>query len=319
VRTLTRRHRRKTGSGPPADALIAWVGTDPYLRDAITTASHRRELALPLPYRSRSATAAMAVCIVLACGATVAIIEIISHGRTGQLTTTPPPVTGRDNPAARGNNSTPSGAEALLELPALPANGASPLGAYRNPAPMKPMLLEGGASPARSQPAPAPPSATASMPSSPESSIALPRIDEAGNGHVNKPDPASTRAQSGRVGDPLPHDPAGQPDAPTTGNGSGTAAGSIPPLDDSNTPVPPGSPSRPPRRGTGTWTGLPRGAAAGSETDHTGSGHQSSSDRRPVTSLGSTVRSGSAASLGTGNRTSRAGKNRNSGAVSSAR
>jgi hypothetical protein len=133
VRTLTRRHRRKTGSGPPADALIAWVGTDPYLRDAITTASHRRELALPLPYRSRSATAAMAVCIVLACGATVAIIEIISHGRTGQLTTTPPPVAGRDNPAARGNNSTPSGAEALLELPALPANGASPLGGLPQP------------------------------------------------------------------------------------------------------------------------------------------------------------------------------------------
>ena len=75
------RHRRKAGSGPPASALIAWLSTDPYLRDVATTVSHRREIAVPLLSETRSAKAATAVCFVLACAALVGITEIASHGR----------------------------------------------------------------------------------------------------------------------------------------------------------------------------------------------------------------------------------------------
>lgn len=78
---LVPRHRRKAGSGPPAHALIAWIGTDPYLREAAATASYQREIALPLPSRIRSAKMAVVACFVLACGAVLGITTIISHGR----------------------------------------------------------------------------------------------------------------------------------------------------------------------------------------------------------------------------------------------
>ena len=78
---LIPRHRRKAGSGPPASALIAWIGTDPYLREAAATASYRREIALPLPSNTRSAKMAAVICSMLACGAVLGITEIISHGR----------------------------------------------------------------------------------------------------------------------------------------------------------------------------------------------------------------------------------------------
>lgn len=78
---LAPRHRRRAGSGPPANALIAWIGTDPYLREAAATASYQREMALPLPSRSRSAKMAVAACFVLACGAILGSTTIISHGR----------------------------------------------------------------------------------------------------------------------------------------------------------------------------------------------------------------------------------------------
>jgi hypothetical protein len=81
VHALTPRHRRKAGSGPPANALIAWISTDPYLRDAATTASHRREIDLPLLSGTRSAKAAVATCFLLACAAVMGITEIVSHGR----------------------------------------------------------------------------------------------------------------------------------------------------------------------------------------------------------------------------------------------
>ena len=305
MRTLTRRHRRKTGSGPPANALIAWVGTDPYLRDAVTTASHRREVALPLPCRSRSATAAMAVCFVLACGATVGIVEIISHGRSGQLTTTPPPVAGQDRPTA-------SGADAL---PFLPADGASPPGADHTPAPMKPMLLEGGLLPALSQPVQAPPSDTASMPSFPEPSVALPGIDDARHLNASDPASASTRVQTGQAGNPHPHDPAGRPDARAAEKGSGKVARSIPLTEASDAPLPTVPRGRPVPRGSGTPAGLPQEATAADGADRTGARQAPASDQRPTTSVGSTAHKGSPSRLGGGSRTSRMGNNRSGSAV----
>lgn len=80
VHALTPRHRRKPGSGPPANALIAWIGTDPYLRQTGTLASHRRHFGLP-PGAHTRATAAVATCLVLTCGAVMGISEIINHGR----------------------------------------------------------------------------------------------------------------------------------------------------------------------------------------------------------------------------------------------
>jgi hypothetical protein len=68
---------------------MAWIGADPYLRDTATTANHRRELALPLPSPTRSATAAVAVCFLLTCGAVMGITQIISHGRVPGPSTRP--------------------------------------------------------------------------------------------------------------------------------------------------------------------------------------------------------------------------------------
>ena len=90
VHALTPRHRRKAGSGPPANALIAWIRTDPYLRDAATTVSHRREIDLPLLFDTRSAKAAVAACFVLACAAVMGITEIVSHGRAEAQPTSHP-------------------------------------------------------------------------------------------------------------------------------------------------------------------------------------------------------------------------------------
>ncbi len=82
---LVPRHRRKAGSGPPATALIAWVGADPYLREAAATVSYRRAMDLPLPSHTRAAKAAIAACFVLTCGAVLGVSTIISHGRNAAL------------------------------------------------------------------------------------------------------------------------------------------------------------------------------------------------------------------------------------------
>lgn len=104
----TPRHRRRAGSGPPAIALIAWISTDPYLRDAATTVSHRREIAMPLLSGTRSAKAAAAVCFVLACAALVGITEIVSHGRAvAQDTIATAP---RIFPVTQADATNPSGA-----------------------------------------------------------------------------------------------------------------------------------------------------------------------------------------------------------------
>ncbi|MFY9806167.1 MAG: hypothetical protein WAK86_02755, partial [Pseudonocardiaceae bacterium] len=54
-------HRRKAGSGPPANALIAWIGADPRLRGTVVSGvSHRRETVLPPPAATRGARAVVA-------------------------------------------------------------------------------------------------------------------------------------------------------------------------------------------------------------------------------------------------------------------
>ncbi|MGB6226143.1 MAG: hypothetical protein WBF76_12475, partial [Pseudonocardiaceae bacterium] len=112
---LTSRHRRKAGSGPPANALIAWIGADPYLRSVV--ASRRREIAAPLPPNSRAAKAAIAACFVLASGAVLGITAIVNDGLVAPLATDPPPVLSQDNAAVPGPAAAPGPAAGVRPTP----------------------------------------------------------------------------------------------------------------------------------------------------------------------------------------------------------
>lgn len=79
MHALTPRHRRKAGSGPPARALIAWIGADPRLR-SVAEASRRRETDLPPPATTRTARAAVIACMVLACGAVLGVADTVNDG-----------------------------------------------------------------------------------------------------------------------------------------------------------------------------------------------------------------------------------------------
>jgi hypothetical protein len=104
VHELTARHRRKAGSGPPANALIAWISADPHLRSV--AASHRRETAASLPRHTRAAKAAVAACFALAGGAVLGITAIVDDGLVAPRASSPSPVlsqgAGPTGTAARG-------------------------------------------------------------------------------------------------------------------------------------------------------------------------------------------------------------------------
>lgn len=153
MHTLTPRHRHKAGSGPPASALMAWIGTDPYLRDAATTACYRRVVALPLPSAARSVAAALTACLLLACGAALGICEIISHGRTPSqhnVATAPPIDPGQG--VGQGGAATGS----FRTIPS--QSGSRPV---TSPAPVSSaaMLVQPAAAPLASSSDPAPPPA----------------------------------------------------------------------------------------------------------------------------------------------------------------
>lgn len=122
---LIPRHRRKAGSGPPAIALIAWIGTDPHLRSATAAASHRRDTDPPLPANARTAKAAVAVCFVLACGVVLGITSAINDGQVvplGPRQSRPPAVLGQSPVGGIGpeTSSVPleQGGPGLLDSPA---------------------------------------------------------------------------------------------------------------------------------------------------------------------------------------------------------
>lgn len=87
---LTARHRRKAGSGPPANALIAWISADPHLRSV--AASHRRRTVASLPPHPRAAKAAVAACFALVGGGILAITAIVNDGLVAPLASSPSPV-----------------------------------------------------------------------------------------------------------------------------------------------------------------------------------------------------------------------------------
>jgi hypothetical protein len=99
VHELTARHRRKAGSGPPANALIAWIGADPHLRTV--AASHRRRTAASLPSNTLAVKAAAAACFALAGGGILGISTIVNDGLVAPLTSSPSPVLSQDTGPSR--------------------------------------------------------------------------------------------------------------------------------------------------------------------------------------------------------------------------
>ena len=91
---LTARHHRKAGSGPPANALIAWIGADPRMRGVV--ASHRRRTVASLPPHTRAAKAAVAACFALVGGGIVGITAIVNDGLVAPLASSPSPVLSQD-------------------------------------------------------------------------------------------------------------------------------------------------------------------------------------------------------------------------------
>ncbi len=88
------RHRRKAGSGPPANALIAWIGADPRLRGV--AASHRRRTVASPPPHTRAAKAAVAACFALVGGGILGITAIVNDGLVAPLASSPSPVPSQD-------------------------------------------------------------------------------------------------------------------------------------------------------------------------------------------------------------------------------
>lgn len=128
---LIPRHRRKAGSGPPAIALIAWIGADRRLRSAVENAqSHRRDTDLAAPANTRWATVAVAACFVLVCGAILSITATMSDGVSGGSSALPMP--GQANAATPG--------QAVPPVPPEEANPNNPAG-YSAPAPVAPTVV----------------------------------------------------------------------------------------------------------------------------------------------------------------------------------
>jgi len=139
VHGLTPRHRRKAGSGPPASALIAWIGVDPHLRNAVAAAARRRrETALPPPANTRAARAAVAACFVLVCGTVLGVTATVNEGLLVPRKSSTPPLPGQHNAAAPDR-----GAPSLGPIPVV----------FPTPVAMAPRVVN----PQTLQPVPAPP------------------------------------------------------------------------------------------------------------------------------------------------------------------
>lgn len=205
---LNSRHRRKAGSGPPANALIAWIGADPHLRGIV--ASHRRATAAPLPPNTLRAKAAVAACFVLAGGAILGITAIVNDG----LVAPPASILSQDaaaapDPAAAGG----AGSGVRPDPMALPA-----------PSTTQPMTLNRQAQ----QTIPAPTQAIsprrADPPRHPDRPSAPIKPAAAGKSGptVTLPRPANRGNSAGSTG---PDKPVDSDRAVSTGSGSPVASG----------------------------------------------------------------------------------------------
>lgn len=111
----TPRHRRKAGSGPPAAALIAWIGTHPH-RYNNATAEGASEPDLRPP-ASTGPARKVAASVALVCGAVIAVTASTTEGILGPHDTTTTPVIPQAGPAPRAPDQTAPGL-ATLPVPA---------------------------------------------------------------------------------------------------------------------------------------------------------------------------------------------------------
>ena len=279
------RHRRKAGSGPPADALIAWIGADPYLRNATVTANHRREIALPPPANSRTARAAVAGCFVLAFSAVLSITTLSDGLVVPRETPTLAPPS--RNPVAVPRQPDP----ALIPGPSAvtPATlGDPPLG--------DPPLGD----PPLGSPQPNPAPSRGAVADHPTGESSVPHGGSPGAGPISPPTPSGPPHRTGRdngpallrvppqqqgtgeVGGGTPPLGSGGPDHPGTPAGPGPLEGPDP-GESGPAPASPG-PDHPHRGGSGEGTGISRGSASPPEhgSDHaSGSTHTTGSTATP--------------------------------------
>lgn len=87
----TPRHRRKAGSGPPAAALIAWIGTHPRRCNNAAAAEGAYEPDLRPP-ASAGPARKVAASVALICGAVLAVTASTTEGILGPRDTTTTPV-----------------------------------------------------------------------------------------------------------------------------------------------------------------------------------------------------------------------------------
>jgi hypothetical protein len=277
VHGLSSRHRRKAGSGPPANALIAWIGADPHLRSVV--ASHRRETDRPLPPHTRAAKTAVVACFVLTGGAVLGITAAVNDGLLAPLASSPSPVLTQDNAAAPG------------QIPArAPAAGTQPDPAvFPAPAPITTQSMV--ANHQAPQPIPAPPVTHVAVddPSgSPvghvSASVAAPATHPVSPHRADPPHPDGPIAPIKPTGTGKPGTPATSADSGDSANptgpvklagsdhsaGAGNPAGTGNSMDPSSGIVPstarPSDASKPGGRGKPSASG----AAGGDEGTHDG-------------------------------------------------
>jgi hypothetical protein len=100
MHTQRPRHHRKAGSGPAADALIAWIGTDPYLREAAALAFWRRVAAASPLSLTRYVRAAVVACCVLTGGAVLSMTTLNDERGEAQHKMAPPPLVDQSGAAS---------------------------------------------------------------------------------------------------------------------------------------------------------------------------------------------------------------------------
>ena len=239
---LTSRHRRKAGSGPPANALIAWIGADPHLR---SIASHRRTTVASLPTNTHGTKAAVAAFVVLAGGAIMGITAIVNDGLVAPVASNPSPVLSQDAVATPGP-AAPRGPVA--------GTGPSPM---VSPAPIATESMTLDRQP--QQPNPKLPEGSSS--SGPVGyggfSMTTPAAQPV------SPHRADPPPRSGRLTAPIKPPHAGKPGPAVTLAGSADARNSA----DSTTPDKPASSERPASAGSGSPVGSGNPAGHGGSTD----------------------------------------------------
>ena len=238
---LTSRHRRKAGSGPPANALIAWIGADPHLR---SVASHRRTTVASLPTNTPGTKAAVAAFVVLAGGAIMGITAIVNDGLVAPVASNPSPVLSQDaaatpGPAAPRGPVAGTGPNPMVS-PAPIATESMTLN--RQPQQPSPTLPEGSSSSGPVGYGGSSTTAPATQPVSP---------------HRADPPPRSNRLTAPTTSH------AGKPDSTVTLAGSANARNSA----DSIAPNKPASSEHPASAGSGSPAGSGNPAGNGSSTD----------------------------------------------------